>query len=307
MWLLISTALAGPWDVSFALGADVNETPHGLANVEVRRGDWTAGLLTDTLQVRWDPSGDRGRAWLAARGELGAAGLMITPWSEGAPDPEAAMLASYGGLEGGAVRYLSRGLYAGGQGSARYYVFSPYGGSPATPLDDRPVLGGDALLGWWTPEAQAWARVGVDVNGGTWSPHAQVELKSRGLQPLAPRFELRAGWAHDQDEVLRTRVGGLNPYVVPLAGAAWGELWVEDYAALRAGGGWHGERVEADLLVDVVSSDLQASAAGFALDTRWKVQRLYLDADLGVAPFLERQEGVGAWSAWLVFGREWGS
>ncbi len=307
MWLLLRLAVAGETDASFALGVDLNETPHGLVNVEVRRGAWTGSLITDTLQARWDPAGERGRAWVAGRGEFGAAGLMISPWTDGAPDPDRAMAVSYGGLEGGAVRYLSRGLYAGGQGSARYYVFSEVGQGRRSLPADHPVVGGDGLVGWWTPEAQAWARLGVDYSLGTWAPHAHVELKSRADKALAPRFELRAGWAQHQDEVLRTRVGGLNPYVVPLAGAAWGELWVEDYAALRGGGGWHGGRVEADLLVDVVSSDVQASAAGFALDTRWKHERLYLDADAGYAPFLLRQEGVGAWSVWLVFGREWGA
>lgn len=56
---------------------------------------------------------------------------------------------------------------------------------------------------------------------------------------LLPRFELRAGWARGQDRVLRTRLGGLNPYVVPLAGAAWAEWLVERYVAGRAGYALH--------------------------------------------------------------------
>ena len=65
------------------------------------------------MDLRWTPSWDHGRGWVAARGQFGAAGLMISPWTDGAPSD--GVRASYVGLEGGVLRYLPRGFYAGGQ------------------------------------------------------------------------------------------------------------------------------------------------------------------------------------------------
>lgn len=305
LWLT-SAALAGETSVAFQVAADINASPHGVGTVEARRRDLTLGLYTDTLQLRWDPSLERGRAWRAARAELGVAGLMPSPWTDGAPDPSRAMLASYAGPEGGVVRYLERGAYVGADASVRTWWFGEMPTTTVEVLDPRLVVSASGFVGWWTDEAQLLVRGGADHNGGVWAPRVSAEVTARPERALAPRLELRSQIAHAQDDVLKARVGGLNPYVVPLAGAGWGEFWMEDYLAGRAGGGWRGPvgegTVRADLLVDIVTSQ-GISRTGFALDGGWSKGRWSVDAAGGYSPFIERQDGVGAWSVWLAVGR----
>lgn len=40
-----------------------------------------------------------------------------------------------------------------------------------------------------------------------------------------------AGWGQQEDDVSRTRIGGMNPYTVNMPGTAWGEFLCERYAA----------------------------------------------------------------------------
>ncbi|MCP4804435.1 MAG: hypothetical protein GY913_01560 [Proteobacteria bacterium] len=314
MLLWIPAALAGETPaaptrettVAFQVGADINASPHGLLTVEARRRDVTLGLYTDTVQLRWDPSLETGRAWLAARSEFGVAGLMPSPWTDGAPDPTRAMMASYAGPEGGVVRYLPRGTYAGVDAAARYWWFADTATTEVDLLDPRWVLSGSGFVGWWTDEAQLVVRAGVDRNGTTWSPRVSGELTARPERPLGPRLELRGQVADAQDEVLLARVGGLNPYVVPLAGAGWGEFWMEDYLAARAGGGWRGPIAASELRIDAVADIVTSegvSRTGLGLDGGWSKGRWSVDVAGGYSPFIARQEGVGAWSAWLAVGR----
>jgi hypothetical protein len=343
--LLSAPALAGEWRTM--LGGEFNADPHGAMDVGWRSGDWQAQLITDTIDVRWQPEHERGRSWLAARAEFGAAGLMISPWADGAPLPEAALTAFYAGTEGGHVRYLPRGFYAGLDGQARWWWF---GGLGAT---DRAIPGGQmrgeaaGFVGWWSEHGQAWlrggahvapeaARIGLDSAVYRRRPgdaiHA-VQMLSTGdpVQPfvhlvartrhadwtLAPRAELRAGWSQGQDAVSRTRLGGLNPYVVPVAGAAWAEFWVDTYAATRLGPSVQAGAVRVDAVVDAAvwrsatdwgrtpTVEPVTRAVGFGLLSRVQPNRLYVDVDAGLAPWLRRQQGV-AWSVWSVVGVEWG-
>ena len=107
------------------------------------------------------------------------------------------------------------------------------------------------------------------------------------LQPFGNRIRV-AGVAEGTDDLTSTRLGGLNPYVVPLAGAFWGEFWVEDYAAARVGPRWQTERARLALLADLATFDGQQQA-GVAVDTRLTFgDRAFVAAALGVAPGLER-------------------
>jgi hypothetical protein len=342
------------------VGAEINADSHGALDLGWRRGAWSVELITDTLDVRWQPRWERGRAWAAVRGEFGAAGLMISPWSLGAPVPEASLLASYGGVEGGAVRYLPKGLYAGFDAHARMWAFGE------TARTDRACLGGESctgggvpnpelrleaagIFGWWTPHIQGWVRAGSQLAPQTqqalmglcstypaWDPMYDCAIGST-LQPfvqltamarhkdwrLAPRIELRAGTASGQDAISRTRIGGLNPYVVPLAGAAWAEFWVESYGAVRAGPSLQWDTFRLDAVVDAAvwsepldwgdygadseqSGVAETQGVGFALLTRTQPKRWYVDAQGGLAPWLLRQDGV-AWSVWLAVGADWGN
>jgi hypothetical protein len=192
----------------------------------------------------------------------------------------------------------------------------------AAPPDARAVGTVDAIVGWYTPAARGWARAGVDiattdatalraphlVGAFAWMP----DWRAGGVA-LAPRVELHAGIAENQDDLLRTRLGGLNPWVVPLAGAAWAEWWVEDYAAARLGGtvgaGEPGAKqvgVRVSPFVDLATFDGDA-AAGFGLGVRAWRGRLFADLTGGVAPWIPRQDNVGRTSVWFAVGWDWGT
>lgn len=340
------------------LGAEINADSHGAMDLGWRRGPWSVELITDTLDLRWQPELEDGRAWAAARAEFGAAGLMLSPWSRGAPQPEASLLASYGGVEGGAVRYLPKGLYAGLDAHARMWAFGetartdrscPVGAACAGDGVPEPELRVEAagIFGWWNPHAQGWLRAGTQLApqaqgalmgfcatttlstvgaacpiGTTLQPFAQLTFMARHKDwRLSPRFELRAGTASGQDAISRTRIGGLNPYVVPLAGAAWAEFWVERYGAARAGPSLQLDGFEIDAVIDAVAwsapidwsdrgerSDAEKASqgVGFGLLTHTQPKRWFVDAQGGLAPWLPREEGV-AWSVWFAVGADWAS
>jgi hypothetical protein len=106
----------GPWQGRVALGAELSETSFGIFDLGLRKGPLSIQLLTDTLDVRFAPQLKSGRAWIGLRVETFAAGLMISPWTAGAPDPGRAWSAGYGGIDGGWMRYLPANLYVGLQG-----------------------------------------------------------------------------------------------------------------------------------------------------------------------------------------------
>ncbi|RME23993.1 MAG: hypothetical protein D6798_12335 [Deltaproteobacteria bacterium] len=315
-------ASAGDLEWRAALGGQVDADPHGIADVGVRSGDLSAELLTDTIDLRFQPRGDHGRAWVAARLATFAAGLFISPWSDGAPDPSAALRSSYGGVEAGVLRYLPRGFYTGVQGSARYQVFAALSDTDVAVPPGRPVGDADLVLGWWTAEAQAWSRAGVDAwiepgDGGRLAPHVHLQAAVNPAWPIGPLFELRAGAARHQDAVTRTRLGGLNPYVVPVAGAAWAEWWVEDYVATRIGLGGripvNGAELRLAGFSDAACADGIVSsrpagpwAIGFGGQARLAKGRTHGELIVGHAPWIERQEGVGRTSLFLEIAVDWG-
>jgi len=98
-------------------------------------------------------------------------------------------------------------------------------------------------------------------------------------------------------------VGGLNPYVVPVAGAAWAEWWVEDYVAVRAGGEVHTPTVDVLLFTDVAAFDgPQGGGTAVGLGLAPTVQVGPVDVALagGVVPWVERQDGVARWSSYVL-------
>ena len=68
-------------------GGEVSATSFGIADLGLRKGPLSLQLYTDTLELRYAPDLARGRYWVAARVEAFAAGLLISPWRDGAPDP----------------------------------------------------------------------------------------------------------------------------------------------------------------------------------------------------------------------------
>lgn len=286
---------APAWSWHADAGGEIAEEFHGIANAGVRRGPWSAELYTDTVELRWDPSGDRGRAWLALRGEGGAAGMFISPWTDGAPDPARAFAASYLGAEAGVVRYGPAGLYAGADLGWRAYRFDALKTTQIEVPEGTRVVSAEVLAGAWAPTLHVWLRAGADLAGAELAPRAALEAGWTPTGRLAPALTLRVGGAEGQGELVRTRLGGTNPYVVPLVGAAWAEFLVEDYAALRAelrgrwtAGAWSGE---AGPLLDVAAFDGRQEG-GLGARVRVERGRAFAEVTAGVAPWLERQEGV---------------
>ncbi len=302
-WLIGATQ-AGEWQ--FSLGGEINDAPHGTLDLSWRREALRAELLTDTLQISWNPESERGRWWVAARAEGRGAGLMPAPWTDGAPDPTRALTASYVGSQGGWLRYLPHGLYAGAAGHARLYTFGALSETTIEVPGTTPWLNADAIVGWWTSSVNGWIRAGADWLGEGLSPHVAGELNAQPDWTLAPRAELRAGWAEGQTIVNRTRLGGLNPYVVPLAGAYWAEWWVEDYVALRTGPIWSADTWRAEVTVDAVWFDGQ-TALGFGAEARYQPSLWFGELAGGYAPWIPRQDGLAPASVWFLVGRSWGA
>lgn len=306
--LLLGLALAedaGPWETRAMLGGEFDASSHGVLDLGLRRGPWSAQLLTDTLDLGWDRELSRGRLWVHPRAEFGAAGLMISPWTDGAPDPSRALLASYAGPDLGAIRYLRWGFYGGLSAHLRYAWFGATKGTEIAVPEARLWLRGDALLGYWKPSGQAKLSVGADRDGGPIAPHLTFEGSFAPDWPVAPLLELRAGLARDQDLLSWTRLGGLNPYVVPLAGAGWAEWWVQDYAAARVGETVHAPWGRVGIALDHARFDGQ-QASGFALLAHVQPKRAFVDASAGYAPWIPRGEDVGRLSVWAVAGLDWG-
>lgn len=308
LFVTVVALAAEPWQVSGELGAEIHvDDSHGIANVAAVRGPWKLQWITDTLDVRYAPEGEQGRAWVGLRAATFAAGMVITPWVDGAPAPQLAMMGAYGGVEAGWIRYLPRGAYAGVMGFARWHGFY---GDRAEPLPlARLHAAPQGVLGWWSEPLHAWAVVGVDLQGRPDGAVASVAPHSRGQAVwapgwvVAPRVELRAGWGEGQDVVTLSRVGGLNPYVVPVAGAAWAEWWVEDYVAVRAGGEVHTPTVDVLLFTDVAAFDGPqggGTAVGLGLAPTVRVGPVDVALAGGVVPWVERQDGVARWSSYVL-------
>ena len=109
----------------------------------------------------------------------------------------------------------------------------------------------------------------------------------------------------DQGPLTLTRLGGLNPYVVPLAGAAWAEFRVQNYAAARLGMTLSSTHVDGGLLVDAAAFEGRIEA-GVAALVRGRLGRWFAEATVGWAPWLARQPGHPAVSGFVLLGTDWG-
>jgi hypothetical protein len=249
-------AAASPWEFRALAGAGLDANPHGEVDLGLRRGAWSAELFTDTLDLRWQPTLPRGRAWLGLRGQGFAGAMLITPYE--LPATRALSLASVA-VDGGAMGWLPAGFYAGGGGRASVLSFGPRPDTQVPIPGAHLVAGPFAGLGWWTQVAQAELRVGTDfvapvtppsaadavaleaafgpqgAVGGPLEPWAEFEARWRSRAFVAPRMELRAGASSGKGAATTFRAGGSMPYQVPLVGYGWSSQWLTAYAAARAG------------------------------------------------------------------------
>ena len=334
--LLLAAAFAAPLELRGLVGAQIDPESHGELDFGARAGDWSAELYTDTLQLAWNPTFPGGRAWLDLRAEGAVAGLMLSPWTDGAPDPTRARIVSYAGPEAGAMTYGPGGTGFGLSGRVLVYSFAPREQTTAPVPGPTLIESLDGLFGWWHGDFSMTARFGVDyaagldaplspVVGEAVAPRAAAELRWRPGWFVAPRLEVRAGTASGQGEVTRTRLGGDMPYQVPLAGAGWSEFWVEDYAAARLGisvgsaeaapaSGVGAElatppsdaRVRGRVLVltDVATFD-GSTAWGLGLRGEVRRKRLWGQAEVGWAGGVPRKVGVSPVAAMVRLGVDW--
>lgn len=310
--LLPLVALAAePSTWRFAAGGQLEASSHGVLDIGWRRGPLSVELLTDTLDLRWSPEDSAGRSWFALRGEAGAAGLVSTVWHEGEPAPERSYLGHYLGFDAGSLRYGPAGLYGGTQVQGRQHLFAALDATTIEVPTPTFLLSTDALLGWWRPFANAWLRAGLDWSSreGQLSPHVSMEARTTLTGRLVPRLELRAGAAEDADTMAWTRLGGLTPYGVPLAGAGWFEFWAEDYAAVRAGPELQLGPVRAAAVLDAAvfhdPRETTDRAAGLGLLLGARHRRYFGELSGGYAAWVPRADGTSPWSLWFRLGSDW--
>lgn len=310
-------------------GGQVDSDSHGDVTFGVRRGSFRAELYTDTVELAFEPEGQHGKAWVAARACAFAAEMMISPWTDGAPDPAQAMPVAYVGPEGGAQRWGSHGLWGGVHGWAREYVVGPYGGEGQA----FPVFRGDLEGGVWSRPFHASLRLGAHVipsspYGTPIQPHVEADAHWAPDLRVGPVADAWGALASGQGTVTLTRVGGLTPYVVPMAGAAWAEWWVQDYAVGRAGVAagsvGMGETTSRVLARGTLAADVAALAhsepfayvsspadgpamfpVGLEASGKLTYKHFYTDLALGYAPWIPRQQGYSRASVFFRIGLDW--
>ncbi len=125
-----------------------------------------------------------------------------------------------------------------------------------------------------------------------------------------------ASWMHGADDLVRLRVGGLNPYSVPLAGAPWAGYLADNLAAAQASlhvrvAGEH----EVGALVDGVAlGDLDrtggaaarpAVLAGFGLFADVRFGNSQLDIRGGWSPTAHPGNALGGFTLFAAYGGSW--
>ena len=304
--LLLVAASGGSdeWQWRAALGAHIEPQTHGVFDLGLKKDELSIELLTDTLDIRWAAKRPQGHWWAAARGEALIAGLMSTPYRAGAPAPDRGLFASYVGAEAGGVLHLPAGLWAGLDGAAKVFFF---GATSTTKIPVPPtarLFTAAAQLGWWSPWLNLRVRAGADLRDDTVAPFARLVGALEPKWWLAPHVKVHAGISDGQDAITQTRVGGLSPYAVPVAGSGWAEWWVDDYAAVRAGPRVSWSSGHATVFGDLVFFDRQR-AEGIGVEARQTYGAWFAEVAAGYAPRIPRAPGVGRFGAWLRVGRQW--
>jgi hypothetical protein len=253
---------------------DLGGNGFGLLRYELtglpRRSRFMLDFNSDTLRLQWD--GIRfGRIELGvqAAGEVLIAGLLTSYYTDGRNDMSRGFFASYVSLAAFAKLH-AKPHYLELAVTGRRWFFSGNGSTRADLTLPPEAWVGEVRLRYtlWNiaPERSLWEahRLHPRVRGFAFGVEVGFDersLASRWGVPEDPRNDpsqhgwvikqwMRAGvqlsrrvrlqldeqaiWMWGEDDLTRQRVGGMNPYSVPLAGAPWAGYLAGKLAALHA-------------------------------------------------------------------------
>lgn len=323
LWIFLCGAAQPSLEYKVLAGGEISEAPHGVFNLGIKYGDFIAEVHTDTLDLRWNKELGYGRLWVGGRFATFAAELFIAPWKEGSYAPERAVRAMYGELNSGYVHYLPNHFYAGVQQETRRYVFAAKG--EAVRAEDIPAdtwrMKSSLFVGYWTEPLKVRLQAGIDYltrAQENLAPWVQAELLYHPNTWLfTPFTELRAGLlvseSGSSSPIIRFRVGGMNPYVVPLAGLSWAESWAQYYAASRVGMEYQvqsfGASVFADYAYLAQEHGLTEQSVGLGGAMWYMLGAWRVDLAAGYAPVANRaaEAAVPPISGWISLARDWDS
>ncbi len=140
---------------------------------------------------------------------------------------------------------------------------------------------------------------------------AVCQLHNRLMAQIAQS----ASWGHGEDDLTRVRLGGSNPYVVPLAGAPWAAFLSEKFLALESS--WHiavweglelGPLFQAALIEDTERlgrEDTYGTMASVGLFVDWQLGDFQIDLRGGWSPTLDDQDSAGQFGIFVAGGWQW--
>lgn len=175
---------------------------------------------------------------------------------------------------------------------------------------------GVRLTGTYRTRTRAW---GIAIRNRPWALAPGVEQWVRAGVQYAPRLRLqlrqRASWAFGHDDLTRARLGGMNPYVVPISGAPWAAFLSSRFGAFTVSHhvkiGWGAEwvsQVDGALIWDVERDGRRAfgPVLGLASGFDVRVGSWQVDARLGASPDTGWQQVAGPIvSGYAGLGRSW--
>jgi len=159
----------------------------------------------------------------------------------------------------------------------------------------------------------------VDPRNHPEGASAGVRQWLRAGWQLHPRVRTQiyqtAGWGEGEDDLVRARIGGTNPYHIPLAGASWSAFLAERFFTLQWS--WHFRvfrAIELGVLGDfvVVSDELREghpgqvgvhAGVGAFFDFRWGAWQVDLRG--GWSPTQRWLGPAGNFTAYLGLGYAW--
>jgi len=189
----------------------------------------------------------------------------------------------------GRVRGIALGVILGVDVRSEAHSWGAIDGAVFDPIDPRNNPDQVILL------ANQWLRAG-------WQMHDRVRTQ----------FAQAAIWGNGGDDLTRSRVGGFNPYVIPIAGAPWAAYLSEKLVALEWS--WHfriGDEMETGLLFDGAFIEDQfrtgdisdfSPVGGLGLFADLPLGNWQVDVRGGWSPDLSGRAEAGQFAAFVSFG-----